>query len=85
LFFGLVGLVLPEDIWIHYDSSLYTDVPKSGFESTFHKGDTFIAFLDYVDKGDQAFKIVRLDKIDAKHKIKEVINNHRTKPKNTIK
>ena len=52
LYFGLVGLDLPSEIWIHYDSSRYPKVSKSGFESTFHKGDSFIAFLDYVNKAE---------------------------------
>jgi hypothetical protein len=85
LYFGMVGLDLPGEIWIHYDSSEYPDVPKSGFETTFHKGDSFIAFVDYVDKGDQAFRIVRVDKIDAKGEIKEAIENHRTKPSTATK
>lgn len=78
LYFGLVGLDLPGEIWIHFDSSEYPDVPKSGFETTFHKGDTFIAFLDYTDDDSSAFRIVRLDKLDEKEAIKKTIIDHRT-------
>jgi len=85
LYFGMVGLDIPGEIWIHYDSNEYPDVPKSGFETTFHKGDSFIAFLDHVDKGDQAFRIVRLDKVDVKDEIKKAIKDHRTKPSTTTK
>ncbi|NLX26318.1 MAG: hypothetical protein GXY61_10225 [Lentisphaerae bacterium] len=78
LYFGMVGLDLPGEVWIHYDSSEYPDVPKTGLETTFHKGESFIAFLDHVDKGDQAFRIVRLDKIDVKGEIKKTIKDRRT-------
>jgi len=78
LYFGLVGLDLPGEIWIHHDSSKYPRIPKSGFESTFRKGDTFIAFLDHVDKGEFSFQIVRADKIEKGEEIKKVIKNHRT-------
>jgi len=79
LHFGLVGLELPGEIWIHYDSSRYPGVPKSGLESTFHQCDSFIAFLDYVNGGDFEFQIVRLDKLDKKEQIKRAIKDHRTK------
>jgi hypothetical protein len=79
LHFGLVGLVLPGEIWIHYDSARYPEVPKSGYESTFHKGDSFIAFLDYINTAEFGFQIVRLDKIEMKEDIKRVIKNHRTR------
>jgi hypothetical protein len=86
LHFGLIGLDLPGEIWIHYDSSRYPKVPKSGFESTFHKGDSFIAFVDHVEKGDFAFQIVRLDKIDEEEEIKTLIKEHLTvKPEPPIK
>ena len=78
LHFGLIGLELPGEIWIHYDASTYPGVPKSGFEATFHKGDSFIAFLDFVDRGEFAFKIVRLDKVEMKDAIKKAIKQHRT-------
>lgn len=80
LHFGFVGLELPGEIWIHYDASTYPDVLKSGFETTFHKGDSFVAFLDYVDKGEFAFQIVRLDKVEMKDAIKKAIKEHRTTP-----
>ena len=79
LHFGLVGLDLPGEIWIHYDSSRYPNVPKTGLETTFHKGDSFIAFLDYVDGGDFGFQIVMLDKLDKKEEIRKAIKDHRTK------
>lgn len=74
---GLVGIDLPGEIWIHFDSTRYPDVPKSGFESAFHKGDTFIAFLDYVDKGQFQLQIVRIDKTDLKEQIAKAIKDHR--------
>jgi hypothetical protein len=80
LHFGLVGDDLPGEIWIHYDASKYPDVPESGFETTFHKGDSFVAFLDYVDKNEFAFQIVRLDKVEMKDAIKVAIKEHRTTP-----
>jgi hypothetical protein len=78
LHFGLVGLELPGEIWIHYDSSRYPKVPKSGLESTFHKGKSFIAFLDYVDNNEFSFQIVLIEKMEKKEDIKKVIKEHRT-------
>ena len=72
LYFGLVGLDLPGNIWIYYDSTEYPDVPKSGNELAFRKGDEFIAFLDYKDK----FHAVRIDKVDSKDDIRKAIEKH---------
>ena len=73
LYFGLVGLALLGEIWIHYDSSEFPDIAKSGYETTFHKGDTFIAFLHHVKNSERAFHVVRIDKADAKEKIRRAI------------
>jgi len=78
LHFGLIGLDLPGEIWVHYDSSRYPEVPQSGFETTFHKGDSFIVFLDYVEKPEFGFQIVRVDKIGKKEQIGKVIKDRRT-------
>ena len=72
LYFGLVGLDLPGDIWIYYDSTEYPDVPEGENVMAFHKGDMFIAFLDYTDK----FHVVRIDKVDSKDKIIKAIEMH---------
>ena len=72
LFCGLVGIILPGEIWIYYDSTEYSDVPKSGNELVFHKGDEFIAFLDYADK----FHVARIDKVESKDDIRKVIHKH---------
>ncbi len=81
LYFGLVGLNLPGEIWIYYESSEYPKVPKSGHELTFYKGDMFIAFLRYVKDSDKAFCVVRIDRADAKEEIRKIIkktpNNRR--------
>ena len=76
LYFGLVGLDLPGEIWIYYDSTEYPDVPKGGNELAFHKGDAFIAFLDYLDK----FHVVRIDKVDGKSDIRKAIQKHTEQP-----
>ena len=72
LYYGLVGLDLPGDIWIYYDSTEYPDVPEGENVMAFHKGDMFIAFLDYTDK----FHVVRIDKVDSKDKIIKAIEMH---------
>ena len=54
-------------------------MPKSGFESTFHKGDSFIAFLDYVDEEEFLFQIVRVEKPDRKEQIKKAIGDYRSR------
>jgi len=69
LYFGLVGLDLPGEIWIYYNSTEYPDVPEGENVMAFHKGDTFIAFLDYAD----GFHVVRIDKVESKDEIKRAI------------
>ena len=69
---GLVGIVLPGEIWIYYDSADYPDVPKGENELAFHKGEEFIAFLDYTDK----FHVVRIDKVESKDEIRRAIQKH---------
>jgi hypothetical protein len=62
--YSAVGWKLPETFWIHFDSAEYPKEIQSGRETTYHKGDRFIAFLGWrqVNKGGE-FRIVRLDDV----------------------
>ncbi len=72
LLVGLVGIVLPGEIWIYYDSTEYPDVPKGENAMAYHNGDKFIAFLDYKN----GFHVVRTDKIESKDDIRKEIKIH---------
>ena len=72
LYFGLEGLEIPSEIWIVYDSSKYPDVPEGENAMAFHKGDTFIAFLDLTNE----FHVVRIDKVENKDAIRKAIQEH---------
>jgi hypothetical protein len=59
---AVVGLDLPKTIWIHYDSREYPKDLRSGREGEFHKGDRFIAFVDWHQKKKgREFRVVRLE------------------------
>jgi hypothetical protein len=74
IFWSIVGLDLTEKIWIHYDSEEFPKELNSGKEDSYHKGDRFIAFIDYKsEKKDWSLRIVRLDPISKEAEIKKTV------------
>jgi hypothetical protein len=62
LYWAVVGLDLPDTIWIHYDSQEYPRELRSGLEAHKHKGERFIAFVDWQpEKKGWEFRLVRAD------------------------
>jgi hypothetical protein len=54
---------LASTIWIHFDSEEFSKELQTGLEDNWHKGDRFIAFLNYgQQKKGWEFRIVRTDK-----------------------
>ena len=74
IFWSIVGLDLADKIWIHYDSEEFPKELKYGKEDSYHKGDRFIAFIDYKsEKKDWSLRIVRLDPISKEAEIKKTV------------
>jgi hypothetical protein len=72
LYWAVDGLDLPETIWIHFDSEEYPKDIQSGREANYHKGDRFIAFVDWrKEKTAWEFRIVRLDDVSKTDAIKK--------------
>ncbi len=54
---------LASTIWIHFDSEEFPKELRTGLEANWHKGDHFIAFVDWKqEKKGWEFRIVRTDK-----------------------
>ena len=64
IYWSVVGWKLAETFWIHFDSEEYSKEIQSGREASYHKGDQFIAFVDWrKEKKGWEFRIVRLNDV----------------------
>jgi len=74
LFWGIVGLDLGETIWIYFDLAEYPEELRSGIEAEQHKGDRFLAFVDWnPEKKGTEFRLVRADKAADIEAIRRVL------------
>ncbi len=72
LYWALVGVDFPDTIWIHFDSQEYPQELRGGHETDRHKGDRFIAFVDWrQEKKGWEFRIVRTDAVGKSDEIKK--------------
>ena len=64
IYWSVTGWKLAETFWIHFESEEYPTKIQSGREANYHKGDQFIAFVDWrQEKKGWEFRIVRLDDV----------------------
>ena len=71
-FWSDLHMRLEEPFWIYYNSSEYPADVQSGGESSYHKGDQFIAFLHFTHTNNQ-FRIIRTDSSDKAPGIEKAI------------
>ena len=63
-YWSVAGWKLADTFWIHFESEEYPKEIQSGREANYHKGNRFIAFVDWrQEKKGWEFRIVRLDDV----------------------